>query len=80
MRMRVAAPRRAAAGPPNPHSQQLWHLRERGSLNAREHRDHPESGSFPFTPKSGCPGEGLWQQCSFLGTVSSPGWEVWSFD
>ena len=59
---------------PNDTQQQHWHLRAGGHSRPRARRS--EGNSFPSTPKSSLPEEGLWQQCCFPGTVSCPGWGV----
>lgn len=50
-------------------------ISEQGVTRGRRAR-RSEGNSFPSTPKSSLPEEGLWQQCCFPGTVSCPGWGV----
>lgn len=47
-------------------------ISEQGVTRCRRARGS-EGNSFPSTPKSSLPEEGLWKQCYFPGTVSCPG-------
>ena len=74
MRTRAACPEWGRQLGPLVLSPSSTGISEQGVTQCQRAWRHPEGNSFPSTPESSRPGERLWQQCLFPGTISCPGW------